>query len=380
MTETVDVAIIGAGPAGATAAYFLGEAGKKVLVFEKEKLPRYKTCGGGLSRRFLQAQFPFSFEPVLRTEINAVTYSFVGLSVTIPIKSGMIDMVMRSEFDAHLLSHTRAQVRQGVSVRTITEMPDHVIIETSDGSRIEAAYLVGADGVNSIVARDSGLRRKKKLAAAIEAEAWVPEHIQKRFANSPVFIFGEIRLGYLWIFPKADHLSVGIASLHPRRGALQTTLRRVMGRFDIQMEGVPLHGHPIPVYTRRESIATRRTLLAGDAAGLVDPFSGEGIRYAIKSGRLAAEAILSGKIGQYSEQVYRDIGRFHRWAMAEAMFFYNLQAICLALGAPNPFTTQAIIDMLSDQVNAFDVMMLAIATLPVYLLTEVSAALAGLFG
>lgn len=198
MKEIYDAIVVGAGPAGATATYFLGEAGKRVVVLEKESLPRYKTWGGGLSIRFLQEQFPFSFDAIVETQAKA-------------------------------------------------------------------------------------------LAAAIEVEAPVSPDIMRRFADRPVFIFGEIKLGYLWIFPKSDHLSVGIAALHPKRGTLQATLRQVMSRYGISLEGVRLHGHPIPIYTHREPVATHRALLVGDAAGLVDPLSGQGIRYAIKSGRLSMD-------------------------------------------------------------------------------------------
>ena len=229
-----------------------------------------------------------------------------------------------------------------------------------------------------MVARSLGLRRGRNMAAAIEVEVPVSPVIYQRFSSGPVFFFGEIRFGYLWIFPKPDHLSVGIAAWHPRRGELQTVLGRVMARYGVPLEAGSLHGHPIPIHTGREKIATPRTLLVGDAAGLVDPLSGEGIRYAIKSGRLAAEVILGGHPERYSSLIFREIGINHLFAMGAAQLFYRFQLLCLALGAPNPFVTRAILDLLSDRTVTFNILLRGIFTLPIYLFTEVIAWLAGI--
>ncbi len=375
-----DVIIVGAGPGGASAAYFLGEAGQRVLVLEKETLPRYKTCGGGISTRMLNKYFPFSFEPVIETKVKAISYALGRTSITIPLPDRSMGMVMRDRFDAYILAHARAEVRQGVSVRGVTEIADRVIVETGDGQTFEARYLIGADGASSVVARSLGLRRGKTLVAAIEAEAPVSPEVLRRFAETPLFIFGEIRLGYLWIFPKSDHLSVGIATFHPKHGQLQTTLSRVMARYNISLEGVPLRGHPIPVHTRREPITTARTLLVGDAAGVVDPLSGEGIRLAIKSGQLAAKTIQMQRLDLYPGLVYQHIGLGQSLALALDSVFYYLPKLCFMLGMRNPLATQAFMDLLSDRADYPEVIARVIGGLPIYLLTESVAALASLFG
>ncbi len=380
MNQIYDVIIVGAGPAGATAAYFLGEAGRRVLVLEKETLPRYKACGGGFSANMLAEIFPFSFEPVIETRIRAVAYALGQRTITIPIPDYAVRTVSRDRFDAHILAHARADVRQGVAVRSVTETKDRVTVETIEGSIFEGNYLIGADGANSVVAHTLGLRQGKTMVAAIEAKVPASSEILDRFGDALLFIFGEICPGYLWIFPKSNHLSVGIAALHPKPGELQATLKRVMIRYGLSLEGIPLKGHPIPTYLRREPIATPRTLLVGDAAGLVDSFSGEGIRLAIKSGRLAARSILAGRPDQYPAMIRREIGISHTFGLGLARLFYYFPRICLTFGAPNPYVTYAFMDMLSGRTNYPQVILQIFGSLPLYLITEGIAALAGIFG
>ncbi|HEX9011873.1 MAG TPA: FAD-dependent oxidoreductase, partial [Anaerolineaceae bacterium] len=223
-----DVIIVGSGPAGATAAYRLGQAGCRVVVVEKQKLPRYKPCGGGLSLDFLEQQFPFSFSPAIDMHVHKVYYQFLGLEINLPVRDRAMAMVMRDRFDQHILAQASCEVREGTGVRQVWQEPDRVVVEADNGEKISGRYLIGADGANSVVAHALGARRKRSIPA-IEIEALVPDSVYRRYAGGPYFIFdGQPRYGYLWVFPKTSCLSVGIAGLHPKRGQLQAELQKVM--------------------------------------------------------------------------------------------------------------------------------------------------------
>ena len=181
-------------------------------------------------------------------------------------------------------------------------------------------------------------------------------------------------MGYLWVFAKAEHLSVGIGALHPKRGELQSTLRRVMGGYGISIEGLPMHGHPVPIYTGREKISTSRTLLVGDAAGLVDPFSGEGISYAVRSGQMAAEAILSGSIGGYEANVRRQITAAHRYARVISEVVYRHPKASFDLVTGSPSLKQAIADTLGGHGGYSRLALHLVRSFPLFLLRQGMAA------
>jgi len=372
-----DVIVVGSGPAGATAAYCLGAAGRRVLVLEKAHLPRYKACGGGLSVRMLASHFPFAFDPVIEARVRRVAFGLGDRLVHVPLTDDAVCTVMRDRLDAYILDHARADVLQDIVVDRVIEGPDTVRVIGKDGRAFEGRFVVGADGANSTVARSVGLRRGKTTAAAIEVEAPASPEVLRRFGDALCFIFGEVPFGYLWIFPKAEHLSVGIGALRPRPGQLQATLRRVMARYGVSFDDVPLHGHPIPIYLRKERLATRRVALVGDAAGLADPVTGEGIRLAIKSGRLAAAAIEANALDRYERDVFRQIGRSHALGTGLAWLFCTFPRAWFRVGAGNPLITQAFVDMLSDRAGYGLTALVVFGSTPVYLALEAALGMVG---
>ena len=355
-----DYDVIVAGAGGAAAAYFLTRAGLRVLVVEKAHLPRYKACGGAIPRATLE-RFPFAFDSVIRAAPTAVRFAFPELPpVDLPLPDRPVVMVMRSEFDAFLLAHSGAEVLEAQAIATVTETSSAVKAVLGDQA-LSARYLVVATGAASSLAQRLGLRQHRRLGAALEVE--VPlrsgSALYDEYGSRALFSLGAIPWGYAWVFPKETVLSVGIARMRPGRADLRPALEREVAGLGIGLAGLQLHGHPVPCYQApcwpawylqgQERLSTRRCLLVGDAAGLVDPFIGEGIRYAVISARLAAEAILAGDLPAYEATLWREIGHSLATAGMVANLFYRQPVLCYRLGLHNPAVVREFVDVLAGR-------------------------------
>ena len=364
-----DVIIVGAGPGGASAAFFLGQRGQRVLVLERARLPRYKPCGGGVPKVTFR-RFPFSFDPVVEAEPAATELHYPGQSPTkVSLDDRPIAMVRRSVFDAYILTqaaNAKVEVLDDVAVTGVTEHPDGVEVTVADGRTFFARYLIGADGANSTVARALGLRKRRALGSTLEAMIEPDEATLARWAQTSMFQYGACPGGYLWIFPKRGRLSVGIGRFWPgkadrsaepfggaqdrrSRQSLRGILVREMANFGVDLTGVRLHGHPLPFYWRRELLHTTRCLLVGDAAGLADPLMGEGIRFAVYSAEMAAQAITRDDLAGYTRRVQRTIGNDHLWAKKVAWVLYGFPRLSWQWGIRNPRLIRALVDVLRER-------------------------------
>ncbi|MDW8101749.1 MAG: geranylgeranyl reductase family protein [Anaerolineae bacterium] len=331
-----DVIVVGGGIAGASAAFFLKRQGTKVLVIEKEKLPRYKPCAGGVPRSVLQF-FHLNFEPVIEREINGVRYSFRGKKeVDVPFPTSPVLMVMRDQFDWFVLEKSGAEVAEGVKVIGVYEDRDKVTVLAEKGYRWQARYLIGADGANSVVARALDFETGGPVGAALEAEIPADEKLLD-FFNKAFFLFGVVNPGYIWVFPKKAVLSAGIGAMGKTRDNLKTTFLYWMARLGLPADKIPLRAHPLPVYLKDRRLHSSRTVLIGDAARMMDPLLGEGIRYGVKSAHLAVQAILKGDLPSYTRAVHRILAPNFKAARLWAWVFYRYPEVSFELGVRNPF-------------------------------------------
>ena len=187
------------------------------------------------------------------------------------------------------------------------------------------------------------------MGAALEVEVPADDALLEEYQETVLFLLGVPSLGYLWIFPKAEHLSVGIGTFLGKNPAMREILRREMARLGVDVEGHPEYGHPLPIYLRRERLHQGRVLLVGDAGGLVDPLLGEGIRHAIDSGRMAAEAVLQDDPAGYTARVQRALGASLRWGLRWAKVFYRHPWGSFELGVRNPLFLESFLRLFAGR-------------------------------
>ncbi len=307
-----DVIVIGMGPAGSSAACELARFGHKVLALEKYLMPRVKPCGGCLSAK-IQTILDDDLPAMAEAEIRRVILSFRGQSeITIEADAPIAWMVMRDKFDHHLARKAEeagADVRYGKPVLAI-ERTEHGFRVRTSVAEYRCTFLIGADGVNGLTSRYLGYAPSREIAVALEGELTLPPETLRTLENTVRLDIGEIPHGYGWLFPKEKNWSVGVGTVkqperHPRE--YYASLLKNQHIEDEIIDEQRL-GYRIPLFSRRSAeISKDGSLLIGDAAALVDPFLGEGIYYAIRSGQIAAETI-----HRALEQDTRDLDDYRR--------------------------------------------------------------------
>jgi geranylgeranyl reductase family protein len=353
-----DCIIVGAGPAGGSAAYHLAKQGRSILILEKDALPRYKPCCGGVSPAIAQ-WFDFDFSPAISARVNTLKYTW---SLEDPVDVTLADqepiwMVRRDIFDHFLIKQAQqqgAELRDNTEVISIEFKVDRWQVKTASGI-VEAKYLIGADGAKGNMAKWLGFKDfKRRLAGTLEVTA-PPESIVKTIN----FEFGLVKNGYIWNFPKADGYSIGISTL---RGGESQDFKQILdgygkGALGINSSSFKQYEHPLCLWDGDRKLHTQNALLAGEAAAVVDPMTAEGIRPSIFSGIKAAEAIhaalggSSNALEQYTEVMTTEWGADMKWAQRLSGAFYQFPKVGYKAGIKRPSASLTMAKILTGELS-----------------------------
>jgi geranylgeranyl reductase family protein len=342
---TYDAIVVGAGPAGSTCAYHLSRGGASVLLLDRARFPRDKPCGGGVTVRALDV-LPVSIQPVIE---EVVTIAELRLRYGRAVERGsgkpLAAMTQRRRLDAHLVEEAvrvGAELRDGTKVQQV-EAADGRVAVTADGERLYGRALIGADGVNGVVGRTLGLGGNQAVGVALEGNVPWGKLERQRYTGRLVMELAILSGGYGWVFPKGDHANVGVGGWEREAPKLRASLGRLCSEHGIAMGDLEdLRGFRLPLRSQRASLARGRALLVGDAGGLIDPLSGDGMYEAFLSSKLAAEAVsdvLEGRastVEPYGSRLTRALAGhlFASWGLKVALDRFPRATFALAKSRP----------------------------------------------
>ncbi len=323
--------MVGAGPAGTTLARLTAAAGARVLLLEREALPRYKPCGGGVTPK-AWPHLPPAAAATVRWRVAAADLIYGGRSVAMKARGAELALVMRDEFDAALAQAAvaaGASLREGVRVTGLEERDDGTVeVFVAGGPSVRARYVAVAAGALGAPLFPG---RGPRFAPALDVELIGDGRIAAVTGD-----FACVPVGYAWTFPKRDILSVGVASWAERPGGLPAAVDGYIARMGYG--GLPVRirrGHRIPVggSLLASDLVRGRILRVGDSGGFADPIFGEGISYAVASAVAAAPAVLAGDLSAYPRAAEGELlARFRKLAGLRRAFYGGMGAWAAAVG------------------------------------------------
>ena len=292
--------VVGGGPAGASCAWKLASAGIPCILIDKDEFPRDKVCGGALSAR--AAEILIDSGILTRHELEDLTlmehrtvslWNRNELLRTYTSQDSPVRIISRREFDSVLLEKAASAGTSIVLGNSVVSV-DSSSVTTSSGKRFCFSNLVGADGCSSIVNKFISGKRNRKTGLGLEY--FLPRSDFSEMPEGPQIHFGHIPYGYIWVFPDNENVTVGAGAVGSP--ASPSDIIKSLNGF-LEARGIScykyhLQGASIPSLSLDRNLGKGNIYLAGDAAGLVDQVSGEGIGHAVQSGFLVADCIISG--------------------------------------------------------------------------------------
>jgi geranylgeranyl reductase family protein len=316
-----DAIVVGAGPSGSTAAYRLAAAGKDVVLLDRARFPREKPCGGGVTERAARL-LPFSIEPVVEEVATKVDLRLrYGRTLRRGDGVPLVYLTQRKRLDEFLVERAVSagvDFHDGTRVAGVSAGEDGVVVE-ADGQRYKGLVLIGADGVNGMTAKALRLGGNQHVGVALEGNV-ANERLQADYRGKLVLEFGVVPGGYAWVFPKGEHANFGVGGWGSEGPALRAHLERLCAAHGVSAGDLQdVRGYRLPLRSPRSTLARGRTLVVGDAAGLIDPVSGDGMFEGFLSSLYASETALDVLAGRapglepYGPRLARRLAT-HLWA------------------------------------------------------------------
>jgi len=364
MAERFDLIVVGSGPAGSAAATVAARGGLRVALVDRSAFPRDKLCGGAVTGRcvgYLDTIFGQPVAPDLFRTLTRLRLAYQGETMGLIKDAPPLHLTMRREFDAALHRHAvRAGAQVFAPVRIAQIDTAQTRLHLADGRVLEGALIIGADGCNSATARALYGRPfdPADVSFALEVEV-----ARRKGALRIVEIdLAAAHWGYGWVFPKAKSVTIGVGGMHLRNPDMKAHMRAYLEAFvppdeaEAAMQGCK--GAFLPAGVYRKVPGAGRVLLAGDAAGLVDPVTGEGIAWAMRSGQLAGEACVQAMqsgtpeaaLGLYGKElayVQREIDRARQ--IQKLIFFSPHSATVVRSLVRMPNVQRAFLRILSGE-------------------------------
>jgi geranylgeranyl reductase family protein len=335
---TYDVVIVGAGPSGSLLGYLLAQSKYKVAIIDKEEFPRNKVCGGGISNKTvnLLSKYFNDISSIFQFEIQGAYLTYKNEAkgaIVIDLGKRGGATILRSEFDYFLLTKARlegAEFYPKCVFKSLNKRGGYYDVITSLDS-IQTKYLVGADGVYSQVRNKLFGKDIITYKPSVEALVYVDESEIEKYKKRTLLDFGGMPRGYGWIFPKKDHLNVGIYSIYGSKGNINQDLAKFMKYYTTiqRSKRIEYRGFSIPIRNEKNMYEKDNVWLVGDAAGCAESMYGEGIYYALKSAEVAAKAFIDAdkrpESNLYTKYLESDLLNDMRYSEKIAKLFYSMQ-------------------------------------------------------
>lgn len=327
-----DVIIVGAGPSGTSAAYDLVDAGLSVLILEKKTMPREKPCGGAVSdlgQKFLRFPIP---EDLVDAECFGARINTPKSSITSITDNRLAILVNRKNFDFYLLNMAikKGAIVKYEIVKQIKESGEFYNICTNADSYLARNVIIATGIQSTLIKNVRRLDNKDEFGICLETKISIDEN--RRYSDLKNIIeihFGVAGYGYGWVFPHGNFLSVGVGGVSSIFKEPNKAMYQFMSSLGFKYDRQKIRGHMIPRGGIKRVIRKGRLFLVGDAAGFVEPFTGEGIAYAIRSGQIASNTIIEAfkncdfseeYLSNYEKNCNIEIG----YTMVHALFFSKM--------------------------------------------------------